>query len=190
MTAVNRDLLHVQLAEGWNAGQRRIQTLADNVGCSPGFARKALRQMGLLTDAPQAPRDLPNMVLSPEQQAALFASLVAPYALLDVRRAAREMFGLELLDVTVRRYIQRSGLEPLQKAKKPRTLTPEQFEELVSRCRATGSEPSFRLVQHWIKEATGKTVARATAFNYLREVRDILKAERHEDRNTGQEGTQ
>lgn len=172
MTAATRAMKTTFIHNLWTQGERHIQTIANDVQVSPAFVRKTLREQGHLSKQPAGRTQRVRKHLSEEQLHLLKASLPENAKLLQVRAAIREMFGLELYDVTVRRYMHEMTEGPRAALGRGRSslLNPAQYGELqawfLSNPTAGYLELKTRLMT-----MTNQTPGTSTVYKYLKQLR-------------------
>lgn len=160
----------------WQQGLRTASEIAEFAQVSPAYARKVILDSGLRPKrGRRGPKAGPRL-LTPDQLTVLFEATQAR-DIIGVRVAAREMFGVELLDTTTRRYIERSQMKsPPRKAGVPRLVSDEQIDAIVQKFRDAGvEEPSPISVSDQLFRILGRRVSKASVYNYLNIIKARLK---------------
>lgn len=176
-------------------GKTTVREIAASLGLSDTTVRKYMREMGLIpNDAAARPRRTGdygrNAHLTEEQMALLFEGLEEHQGvnrLFYLRHRAKELFGLELLDTTLYRWMRAPVPAHAQRAagspgrpRGPAPRTQERLDRLVAECRALG--PQFQVLsiesfQARLQRIWGRKMSRAAAYQYFEKVRLILKEE-------------
>lgn len=186
-------LLQVDLQNAYHQhGLRSIADLAAHIKRSRSFVYNYVRDNPSLFPDLSINKPHPSPVARPallnEAQLRLLFNTADRPALIPVRRAARELFGLELLDTTAYKYIRlyKDGLlfSPQHETRgRKRLLDEEQFQSLVEHFQHPANACTQQAVSDKMAELLGRPVPRSTSYFYRRQIQARLDETRTGDRN-------
>lgn len=175
-----RRLLEIDLQNAYHQhGLRSIAALAAHVKRSRSFVYNYVRDNPSLFPDLAINQRRPSPVARPtllnEAQLRLLFNTAESPSLIPVRRAARELFGLELLDTTAYKYIRlyKDGLlfapHHETRGRKP-LLDDEQFQALVTHFQHPANACTTQAMAQQMEELLGRPVPRSTLYYYRRQV--------------------